>query len=312
MARELKLRREFPATLLIALGVAACSHSDGPRVEVGGGDAGGLARAQPVVERFDAAALERASTDPAAQALRAFIVMRHEHIVFERYGHGIDARSVLDLGGFVRALTALAAGIAVHDDLFPLPARSGFDPAQLRASIESGSQQRYADYLSINLWRPLNAAPAWISVTAAGAPIPADCCFHAQLMDWMRVAGLLAQEGRFEGRQLVTPDWIARMRRATTADGKRGFGVELSSAAQGAEAFEADDVFFLRGPGHWRLWLVPSLQLAVLFGAQDNQPAANSAAWDETRLPNLVIRALSERPSRADNATKLQQLVPGH
>jgi CubicO group peptidase (beta-lactamase class C family) len=216
---------------------------------------------------------------------------------------------VLDLGQFARVLLGLATGAAVRDDLFPLSARSEFDAAKLRDAIAGGAHQDYPDYLSIHIWRPLNAAPAWISLAAQGSPAPADCCFHAQLSDWLRVAELLSLNGRFEGKQLLPPDWMDRMRRPLSADRKHGFGVELAAAARGAEPFETDDVFFLRGPGRWRLWVVPSLQLAVVFGAADRSASADT--WDETRLPNLVMRTLSDRPASKE-VSKLQQLVPGH
>jgi len=302
------LRAATLSLLWLLLSVAACTQRSSFKAIVNGGDAGGLARAQPVDEHFDSAALERVPADASAASLRALVVMRHEHIVFERYGHGIDARSELDLGQFAQVLLALATGAAVRDDLFPLPARSEFDAVKLRDAIANGAHQSYPDYLSMNLWRRLNAAPAWISLSGAGGPVPADCCFHAQLMDWMRVAELLSENGRFEGKQVIAPDWIERMCRPVSADRKQGFGVQLAASAHGAEPFEIEDVFFLRGPGHWRMWIVPSLQLAVLFGADEK---ATADSWDETRLLNLVTRALTDRPAQKEQS-KLQQLVPGH
>ena len=71
----------------------------------------------------------------------------------------------------------------------------------------------------------------------------------------------------------------------------------------------SDLVFFLRGQGHWRLWLIPGLRLAVLFGSRDE---ASGGAWDETRLPNAVIRAVTEPIGNTRAGSTLQQLVPGH
>jgi hypothetical protein len=299
--------------MLMLAGVTACTHpASSPRALVPGGDAGGIARAQPSEEHMNAAQLDQVAKDPAASALQALVVLRHGHLIYEHYDHGVDAQSMLDLGDFAQALTALLAGIAVHDDVFPLPARTGFDPDALRDAIERGTHQGYADYLSAHLWRQLNAAPAWIALSAPGAAPSAACCLHARVLDWLRVAELLAQDGRFEGKQLVPQGWVERMRQPVSSDGRRGFGVELPPSAHGAEAFAANDLFFLRGPGHWRLWLVPSLQLAVLFGSRSPQSAANPGDWDETRVPNLVLRALSEPAKPLDGASKLQQLVPGH
>jgi hypothetical protein len=279
-----------------------------PHVTVAGGDGGGLPRAQPIDERIDAAALERAAEDRAAEGLQAFVVMRHGHIVFERYRHGLAADSMIDGGRFAEVLVAMAAGVAGKEGVSNLAEVQGFDPQALRVAIESGTQQRYEIYLSRKLWSRLNSAPAWIELPPGAAPAPADCCFHARVLDWMRIASLLVDDGRFEGKQILPPGWVGRMQRPLSLDAVRGLGVELAPAAHGAEAFATPGVFFVRGPGRWRLWLVPPLQLAVLFGAEDSSPGA----WDETRLPNIVIRAVSDRPQQPGDMTDLQRLVPGH
>jgi CubicO group peptidase (beta-lactamase class C family) len=292
---------------LLWLGSAGRQGS-GPRVTVTGGDAGGLPRVSPQQEHLDPAALEAASHDAAAEGLQAMIVARHDYIVYERYGRGVSADTVIDSGSFAQSLVALTAAIAAHDGKLAMPSLTGFDAARLRAAIEAGTGQSYPDYLSLHLWRRLNAAAAWIALPAAGATAPADCCFHARLQDWLRVAMVLLDDGNFEGKAVVPPGWVERMRRPTSADGSAGFGVELAAAAHGAEPFAADDLLFLRGPGRWRLWVIPSLRLALLFGSK----SAASPGWDETRLPNLVIRALSERPAQRGVGSQLQQLVPGH
>ena len=61
---------------------------------------------------------------------------------------------------------------------------------------------------------------------------------------------------------------------------------------------------------------MPTLKLAVLFGARSGGESSSgdseAASWDETRLPNLVIRALSEPTQQRSVGSQLQQLVPGH
>jgi CubicO group peptidase (beta-lactamase class C family) len=308
--------------LLVLLAIALLASArfsrhapDVPRVVVGGGDAGGLPRAQPSDERIDAAALERAVQDAAAGGLQALLVMRDGHVVFEHYGRGQSADTVIDSGPMAQVLVALAAGVAAKQGALSLATLRGFDANALRAALEAGTQQRYELYLSHAIWSRLNAAAAWIELPASGAPTPADCCFHARMLDWMRVASLLVDDGRFEGKQIVPPGWVARMARPVSLDSVHGFGVEIPATARGAEAFAADGVFFLRGPGRCRLWLVPALRLAVLFAADaPKAPAALASAstWDETRIPNLVIRAVSDRPMQRGDVTDLQRLVPGH
>jgi len=306
------------AGLLIAvlLHKPAPSPPTTPRVEVAGGDAGGLARAQPADERIDAAALERAVHDGAAAGLQVLVVMRDDHLVFERYQDGFTAETVIDSGSMAQVLLALTAAVAAKDGALLPQALHGFDATALRNAIEAGTQQRYELYLSRKLWSRVNAATAWIALPAIGAATPADCCFHARVLDWMRIASLLVDDGHFEGKQLVPPGWVQHMARPISLDAVRGFGVELPATARGVEPFAADGVFFVRGTGRWRLWLVPPLKLAVLFGA--DAPGATvpgnaaPAVWDETRLPNLVIRAVSDRPMQRGDVTDLQRLVPGH
>ncbi|HEY2416477.1 MAG TPA: hypothetical protein VGH84_01050 [Steroidobacteraceae bacterium] len=283
-----------------------------PRVTVAGGDGGGLARAQPADEHFDAAALERAANDGSAASLQALVIMRDDHIVFERYGGGFTADTVIDSGPLAQLLLALATGMAAQQGALPPQALRTFDPNALRAAIEAGTHERYEVFLSQALWSRLNAAAAWIAVPRAGAATPADCCFHARVLDWMRVASVLVQDGRFEGKQLLPAGWVQRLSLPRSADSRHGFGVELSGAAHGAEPFAADGMLFARGSGRWRLWLLPPLKLAVLFGAEVPDAASPDASWDETRLPNLVIRALSDRPPQRGDLSDLQRLVPGH
>jgi len=308
------------AFILLAIGLAVSRWLPGtqpssPHVVVAGGDAGGLPRALPADERIDAAALERALQDPAAAQLSAFVVMRDEYLVFERYGSGLAADSIIDGGHFAEGLIAMAAGAAAGQGALNPDTLRGFDPDALRAAIESATQQPYGSYLSNRIWRPINAAQAWIELPANGAATPADCCLHARVLDWMRVGGLLVGDGRFEGKRVLPTGWTQRMARPLSLDAVRGLGLQLAPAAHGAEPFATPGVLFLRGPDHWRLWLVPTLKLAVLFGAAAPTPATGAARtgdWDETRLANLVIRAVSDRPAQPGDVGDLQRLVPGH
>jgi hypothetical protein len=319
MKRNHALALALGALLILAgLGLAVWrahgrSGAGPARVPVAGGDAGGIAHAELASEHFDAAPLAQAATAAAAEAgFQALIVMRHEHIVFERYAHGTAADTVIDSGAFAEGVLGVLAGIAARDDFLPRNALNGFRAERLRSAIEMASRTPYAVYLGRKLWRPVNAAPAWIALPQPGAPAPADCCLHARVLDWMRIAGVLVGDGRFEGTTVAPAGWVARMARPITADGHHGFGLELMGAAQGAEPLLLDDAFLLRGPGHWRLWMVPSAQLAVLFGAQPPGATDAAAAWDETRIANLVFRALNDQPAPSGPSNLLQRLVPGH
>jgi CubicO group peptidase (beta-lactamase class C family) len=249
---------------------------------IAGGDGGGLPRAEAAAEGFDTVALEAAAALARKQGARALLVTRHEHLVYEQYAAGADADMLVDGGQFAKTLVMLSAGIAVAQNGMAVPAVERVEPASLAAAIAQASGLSYPQFLSRNLWQPLNAAPAqWYGAT-----------LHARASDWLRIAELLLQDGRFEGAQIVPGGWVQRLRKAPEASG--------------AEPFAADDVQMLRGPGATRMWLVPHLDLAVLY-VGDWSPGA---AIDETRLPNTIIRALRDRQS--PTGVSLNDLVPGH
>jgi hypothetical protein len=53
---------------------------------------------------------------------------------------------------------------------------------------------------------------------------------------------------------------------------------------------------------------VPSLQIAILRTA----PAGQDADWDDSRIPNLIIRAARDYVPPAQPGVDVSALVPGH
>jgi hypothetical protein len=252
-------------------------------VAVAGGDGGGLPRAEAAAEGFERQPLALALAWATSQHARALLITRHGHLVSEQYD-GIGGDSLVDGGELADTLVQLAALIAVAQNGLVAPPSAGADPAQLSDAIARASGRSYAQFLSRNIWQPLNAAPArW----SAGS-------LYARSSDWLRVAELLLRDGRFEGTQVAPAGAVQRLARPP--------------AAVGAEPFVDRSMYRLRGRGATRLWLSPRFELAILCVADAAEAPALAA--DETRLPNMVIRALRDRPGAS--GTGLNDLVPGH
>lgn len=304
----------FAAVLIVLLFAAAGwlvlrqSSSAQRPVEwlVQGGDGGGLPRATASEENFVPAALDEVVTRAMQDGAMAFLVLRHGHLVAESYASGHDQETRADAGAFAATLVAMSIGVARNEGLMRAAMLQDFEPERLAAALASEADLSYEEYLSTRLWRPLNAGNARFRLQRPGTAIMAGCCLEARIGDWMRVAILLLEDGRFEGEAILPSGWVARMRQPLLTDQRLGLGVTLASAASGAEPFAENDLFYLRGKGRWRLWLAPSLDLAVLHAAD-----RSDAGWDETALPNAVIRAVQDRPVRS-HGSALQQLVPGH
>ena len=279
-------------------------------IEVPGGDGGGLPRASVESEGFDAAALQEVVRYARRSGAQALLVTRHAHLLIEQYDAGLDAHSAIDTGSFAEVLVALAAGIALHEDGMPEPQDLRLVDAmaanKLATQIAAASHMSYPQFLSRNIWQPLNAAHAQFLLTSPAATLNAGCCFAARSSDWLRVAELLIADGRFEGTQVLPTAWARRVLKPSVEDPGRAFGVWLAGSAHGAEPFVAHDVFFLRGVGRSRLYVAAPLDIAILL--LDRRAATSGD--DETRLPNMVFRALRAGP--AADRQKIGELVPGH
>jgi hypothetical protein len=69
-------------------------------------------------------------------------------------------------------------------------------------------------------------------------------------------------------------------------------------------------MFVIAGQGGNRLWVVPSMQIAILRMAPESHDAVD---FDDTRIPNLVIRGAHDyQPPRARPGADISKLVPGH
>jgi CubicO group peptidase (beta-lactamase class C family) len=298
MSRRIALLLVVVVALLIAAGARYWHTAQRPEpgaVMVAGGDAGGLPRSDPDAEGFDAKALQAAVELARARPAGGLLVMRHGHLVVEHYFGDADAQTLLDGGEFSSALLMVAVGIAIAQYGAPPPALSSGDAAALAAFIAKSSGRAYPQFLSRNVWQPLNAAPA----RCTGFQV------SARPVDWLRVAEMLLHDGRFEGTQVAPAGWVLRLRPSARGEDRPGTGLHGKTAAAGAEPFASDDTFFLRGPGATRLWLVPRLDLVILsFGG----PGTDRP--DESRLANALIRALRDRPP--STGVDLRDLVPNH
>ena len=182
--------------------------------------------------------------------------------------------------------------------------------AQLLALVLArATRERYAAYLSETLWRPLGAADAWLWLDKPGGAVHAECCMLARQGDWIRVAQLLLRDGNYRGAELIRPGWVTLMRAPARGDPRYGAFVQLASPpAPGHEPYAARDLFLVGGTGGNRMWLVPSLQLAIVRIAPDTD-----AGWDDSRIPNLIIRGARDYvPPAAQPGADVSGLVPGH
>ena len=233
-----------------------------------------------------------------------------------------DARGAITVRNLLQSSSGLGSAApaygtnAVSRDLeLPLGAPPGtrwldqsVDSDLLAYVIQNATGQSYADYASQGIWARIGAADASLWVDSPGGTAHVDTGFRARQGDWLRVAEVLLQAGKYQGDEIVVPRWVPELLQPAKSNSNYGSYLHLGAhPAPGMAPYATDDVFVVEGEGN-RMWLIPSLQIAIL--RTGGRPAAD---WDEGRIPNLIIRGARDFvPPTARPGADLRQLVPNH
>lgn len=241
----------------------------------------------------------------------------------------IQVRHLLDMrGGFMAqgptfdpaSIFARAYASPRHDEVmlreYPLTHTPGTryeyanTPSDLVAPlIERASGQRYAEFLSREVFKPLGAPDGSVWINRPGGVAHAGCCLLAPAELWLRLAILLLDDGVWEGRRLLPEGYVQAVRTPTPQNPWSGMGVYVAgeyTERRGAgnpdvaqapktlhsEPYLARDLFLFDGNANQAVWIVPSLRLIVLRTGDDPPRGPGVAEWDNSFLPNTIIRGL--------------------
>jgi CubicO group peptidase (beta-lactamase class C family) len=273
-------------------------------------------RVSPGEAGLDPAVLEAAAAYAGPRATDALVVGRGGHIVYEKYWNGTTTDTVVETG-FDPVLAALVLGTMldareVHSLDEPLTNYLGADAGDegtislrelmardhpeldlgdttdlLAQALERVTSLPYHTLVVQRLWTPLGGGTLEFKSSKGGRRpegVRAHCCLRARLGDWMRIGELLANDGSFEGNQLTPPRYVDLMLRPAHKQSTRGYFTRVDGD------FAAHDVAWLEGTNKQRLWVVPSLKLAIL--RIGDQPGA-TRGWDERMIPDTIIRGAS-------------------
>lgn len=301
-----------------------------PRTLVPGGEYRAPARAMPESEYLAPEAIDAALALARLEGSRALLVHRRGHRVAEFFAHGASGDALVAGGELAPLPLALALAAAAADGELDADAvrellrqrfvsveREGWRnpwaaPARLRFALrgaplamELPAPGSPAALIADRVWRKLGAADAALG---GSDPLrPAECCFIAQIDDWMRVADLLLQEGRYAGELVVAPEWIRELLPGGVGTPRVLPWRAADSRWVGDEPPAANQTTWMDLEPDLRLWLLPQRGLAVLHWAR-----AGSGQARDTALPNIVIRGIVDPAPVPEAGTPLQQVVPGH
>ena len=211
--------------------------------------------------------------------------------------------------------------ILVHD--YPLTDEPGSRYEYSNASselvalvIERATGRRYAEFLSREVLQPLGAMGGTVWVNRPGGLAHSGCCLMLPPESWLRLAVLLLEDGRWQGRRLLPQGYVAEMTRATAQNPYYGMGVYVAgryTSRRGwlnperepearrvlhSEPYLADDLFLFDGNANQVVYVIPSQRLVILR-VGGNPPRSPDSEWDNAFLPNTILRGLRPAPGRS-------------
>lgn len=172
----------------------------------------------------------------------------------------------------------------------------------LHAVLTGSTGMSYAAFVRQYLWDPIGAGFAQVRLDHEGGTARIFCCVQTRPMDWMRLGVMLANGGRINGAQVISPDWVGRMMTGSDLNPNFGFHVWLGSPYSGSRLisepggrrapvsaeFHADDVMYVEGRGGQRLYVVPSVGLVAYRAGRID------FSWDDAKIMNILIDGIQQ------------------
>ena len=171
--------------------------------------------------------------------------------------------------------------------------------------IERATGRRYEDWVSEAVLQPLGAAGGEIWINRPGGIPHAGCCALLPAETYLRLALLLLDEGRWQGERLLPEGYVEEMLTPTRYNPHTGMGVYVAGPyVEGRGAANPDleigktahsepyldrDLFLFDGNGNQVVYVVPRHELVIL---RVGQRPPKDRPWDNTELPNRLLRAL--------------------
>ncbi len=162
--------------------------------------------------------------------------------------------------------------------------------------LEAATGLRYAEYLSEKLWKPLGAGDAALWLDREGGSARTFGYIFATVTDWAKVGLLLLHQGRWNGRQIVSREFLEELITPSPTEPFYGLGIWLERPdrmvidAEGP--IQADRIFYLDGHSKQRVYVAPDQRLVVV------RVGENARGWDESALINAALRGLATSVAR--------------
>lgn len=169
--------------------------------------------------------------------------------------------------------------------------------------IERATGKRYSEFVSDALLEPIGAMGGSVWVNREGGTAHSGCCMLLPAQSWLRMALLIMNDGVWEGERLLPEGYVAEMRTGTAQNPYYGMGLWLAGPyierrgyahpdvpygkVEHSEPYLDKDLFLFDGNSNQVVYMIPSQNMIIL---RTGATPPRDAQWDNTVLPNLLIR----------------------
>ena len=184
---------------------------------------------------------------------------------------------------------------------------NNFNPQTLSIVLERATGQRYAQILSEKLWSKIGTGDAYVWLDHEGGSPRAYCCLQATAEDWVRIGLLHLNNGAVDGEQVLPVSWMEGVVKGSDVAPnygyqtwlgspykvQRDYGPYIDAYVRHDEPYDADDIIYFDGAGGQRVYIIPSYDMVIVrTGTGGIDFAAGSFVWEDSRLPNMLMRGV--------------------
>jgi hypothetical protein len=248
------IRLNFVFAVLVALGTRAAPAKD-PAARPWD-----WTTALPESQGMSTPRLESAWTNLLKRATTAFLVIRNDKIVFERYAPGYSRTKPHGTASMAKALVGgVSLILAVYDEW----------------SVGYETTYQVEGLPLVATWGGAAYSP---NATA-------------------RVSRLMLYKGNWEGKSVVAPSAVEAATRHSRLPGHSGLGWWANVEFDGRKLWKSapEDAFWGAGAGHQFLFVVPSLNLIVVRNGEQLDQSPTFADALERHVVDPVMRAFVDR-----------------
>tara|TARA_Y100000588_G_scaffold392084_1_gene502751 strand:- start:47 stop:1201 length:1155 start_codon:yes stop_codon:yes gene_type:complete len=126
--------------------------------------------------------------------------------------------------------------------------------------IEKATGENLSDYLSQNLWKPMNMQhdALWQLDSKESGMEKAYCCIASNARDFARFGKLYKNNGQWNGKQLLSPEFVTQSIQPRFKDSPQyGYGFWLSD-------YKDKDIFYMRGIHGQYVIVIPEDDLIIV------------------------------------------------